>query len=87
MVYKYQQLNYVFGLNAQYDIDAMHYGSILRFANSSDSRHGANMLPKVMMSNGEHHIMFFATQDIDEGDELLFDYGYSDANKKTYGIV
>ncbi|KFY39257.1 hypothetical protein V494_04065 [Pseudogymnoascus sp. VKM F-4513 (FW-928)] len=66
-------MSYNFTLNAETTIDAMWYGNATRFINHSTIR--KNCRAKVLLVNCEHRIAFFATENLDAGEELFFDYG------------
>lgn len=71
-------------LNNQSDIDATRMGNILRFTNSSDNEHPPNAFVKCLMVNGDHRIAMFALRNLKTGEELLFDYDYTDEKVATY---
>ncbi|OBT61144.1 hypothetical protein VE03_09560 [Pseudogymnoascus sp. 23342-1-I1] len=66
-------MSYNFTLNAEMTIDAMWFGNATRFINHSEQ--GKNCQAKVLLVNSEHRIAFFATENINAGEELFFDYG------------
>lgn len=67
--------SYLFGLNTHQTIDATVYGNKLRYIN-----HGIgdvqNCFSRIRLVNGVHRIGFYAAQNLREGEELYFDYGY-----------
>jgi len=74
--------SFVFNLNNEYDVDAMRKGNKVRFVNCSESN--PNCEAKVMRVNGEDRIGIYAIKRIKKGQELFFNYGYSDAQRETY---
>lgn len=70
-VYAKEKRTYLFNLNAEYVIDAMEYGSRVRFANFSVT---PNCCAKILMVNGDHRIGIFALQNIEAGEELTINY-------------
>ncbi|KAI9834599.1 MAG: Histone-lysine N-methyltransferase ezh1 [Phylliscum demangeonii] len=54
-------------------VDATRAGNKFRFVNHSNT--AVNCQPKVLLVNSIHRIAFFATQDVEIGQELFFDYG------------
>ena len=69
-----QACSYLFDLNDESVIDASRMGSKSKFLNHSNT---PNCVVKVVVVNGDHRIQFSAKKDICAGDELTFDYGYS----------
>jgi len=56
---------------AEYTIDANEKGNLSKFANSSTK---PNVYAKVKLVNGDHRIGLYAARNIDEFEELFFDY-------------
>lgn len=83
-LYELKRHSFLFKLNDQYDIDATRMGNELRFVNSSDDEHPPNTYIKYLMVNGDHRIGLYALRDLQAGEELLFDYAYSEEEKKKY---
>lgn len=61
---------YIFDLNKKYDLDGNVKGNIARYIN-----HGCDTNCEAINWKGE--IWLVATRDIAEGEEILFNYGYS----------
>ncbi|KAI9838750.1 MAG: hypothetical protein M1837_002348 [Sclerophora amabilis] len=56
-------------------IDATRAGNKFRFINNT--RRNENCKAKVLLANGTHRIAMFACKDLEPGDELFFNYGYT----------
>jgi len=82
LVYDAQKLSFLFDLNADWTIDAAKMGNLSRFVNHSSK--DANCVAKVLLTNLEHRIGFFAAKNIEPGTELFFDYGKDYVTK--YGL-
>jgi len=82
IIYDAQKLSYMFDLNADCIVDATRMGNASRFINHSSRT--ANLQVRILLTNLEHRIGFFATKDIAVGTELLFNYGNSYTEK--YGL-
>ncbi|KAK6333118.1 hypothetical protein TWF718_010941 [Orbilia javanica] len=66
-------LSFLFEINATHEIDSTQYGNKTRYLNHSKLE--PNCEPKVLLVNGMHRIAFRALEDIEPGQELLFNYG------------
>uniref|UniRef100_A0A8H7XL58 SET domain-containing protein n=1 Tax=Psilocybe cubensis TaxID=181762 RepID=A0A8H7XL58_PSICU len=70
---EHRNRSYVFDLNPTYSLDGAYAGNQTRYMNHSVK--AANCHTRVMMVNGEHRIGVYAARRIEEGEELLIDYG------------
>ncbi|KAK6527146.1 hypothetical protein TWF281_010339 [Arthrobotrys megalospora] len=66
-------LSFMFQINTTHEIDGTQYGNKTRYLNHSKLE--PNCEPKVLLVNGVHRIAFRALEDIEPGQELLFNYG------------
>lgn len=88
--YEMNTLSYLFNAVFQnseclYSIDAFFIGNKSRFINHSVSN--ANLKSKILVSHGNVKIVFCSIRDIYKGEEFLFDYQFTDAQKKKHGIT
>lgn len=80
---RYKDMNtssqlYVISLNEGYYIDSSVNGNEARFANHSCS---PNAVPHIWVVNNHKRVGIFAIRDINSGDEITFDYGWSQSEK------
>jgi hypothetical protein len=74
-IYDKRGTSFLFDLNTAQAIDATRLGNKLRFINHSKNE--PNCVARIIMANCVHRIGFFATENLRAGEELYFDYGYS----------
>ena len=75
-MYSLSGTEYLFNLNTSQEIDATNFGNKTRFMNNSLLEDNINVLGLTMLCNGLQRVMLYAKQDIQAGDELLYNYDY-----------
>lgn len=69
--------SYLYSLSETLEIDAQFAGSMMKYANFA-SEDMTNCKARVVYVKGRRHICLYAKKIIEKGDEILFDYGYSE---------
>lgn len=88
--YEMNGLSYLFncvfsGQACLYSVDSFFLGNKSRFINHSVSE--ANLRSEILVSNGCAKIVFYSLRDIYKGEELLFDYQFTEEHKLKHGIA
>ncbi|TRM62275.1 hypothetical protein BD626DRAFT_498705 [Schizophyllum amplum] len=68
----HRRCNYLFDLNPEFAVDAVHAGNESRFINHCEHD---NVAAHIKLVNGEPRLGIYANRAIKPGDELLIDYG------------
>jgi len=74
-VYDQNNCSYLFNLNSEWVVDAQNRGNKLRFANHSLE---ANCHARILLVNGDNRLAIYASRDLAPGDELFYNYHYTD---------
>lgn len=74
-MYDALRVSYLYDATETVVIDSTRAGSRVKFVNHSAAR--ANLYPRSVRISGELRIGLFASRQIEPGQELFFDYGYS----------
>ncbi|KAM0680404.1 hypothetical protein GINT2_001464 [Glugoides intestinalis] len=87
--YEMNKLSYLFnstfsGKECLFSIDAFFTGNKSRFINHSALK--PNLKSRILVSHGNVKIVFYSIKTIYKGEELLFDYMFSDEHKEKHGI-
>ncbi|KAG6972060.1 hypothetical protein JG688_00004150 [Phytophthora aleatoria] len=82
-IYDRKSVSYLFGVNSDYVVDAARKGNKAKFANHK-TKEVANLDVRIIASNGEDRIGLYASEAIEVGAELFFDYGYTHDSAPTW---
>jgi histone-lysine N-methyltransferase EZH2 len=74
-IYDIKEHSFVFNIDCMHSVDATYYGNKMKFINHMPSEK-ANCDTQIWRVLGTSKILIFASVDINEGDELFFDYKY-----------
>lgn len=78
-VYDEVTYSFLFTTTEQYVLDSTHLGNKLRYCNHSQT---PNCEPRVMRVGGDVRVGLYAKRDIEENEELFFNYGYNESGPK-----
>ncbi|TMW65080.1 hypothetical protein Poli38472_009247 [Pythium oligandrum] len=85
-VYDAMMVSYLFDVNSDEVVDAWRQGNKIKFANHKPQE-TANLETKVLNVRGEHRIALVAKCDLEIGEELFFDYGYTNETAPSWSQV
>lgn len=68
--------SYTFDIDTEITVDAINLGNMMRFANHANQEY-ANCTTKICFARGSYRAVLVAKRDIQENEELTFDYGFS----------
>ncbi|OMJ65441.1 hypothetical protein SteCoe_38216 [Stentor coeruleus] len=74
-IYDIKEHSFVFNIDCMHSVDATYYGNKMKFINHMPSEN-ANCDTQIWRVLGTSKILVFASVDINEGEELFFDYKY-----------
>ena len=77
-VYHNIELEYLFIINRDQQIDGTNIGNKMRLLNNSEKDEYINVQARKMLCGGVQRVMLYATKTIAAGEELLYRYGYPD---------